>query len=244
MKSFKVLTASLLTPALIFSSLVSPGILAQEKLIEVVPRFYYLQEAEGQESVYVHVCYGDNPDAENESADSNLGCNRIIEVAAADWEKFIHDLEHNISVARALALVEHKSEQMQATFQVRQYEVRATVDKGSIAGLSSAGVLAMLGMFGLAKSSLFPYTARHGGAIAAMLLGTAVSTLSIIAWDRAIKAEAREFSFPPSSEQGLLAELDRGIVAGTDEEYLELQGEIMQLFTDFLNQYGKPAQAE
>ena len=98
MKSFKVLIASLLTPVLILSS---PGILAQEQLIETVPKFYYLEEPEGGEAISVHVCYGSSP--------LNPDCEMIVEIAATDLEKFIHDLEHKINVAKAFTVIEHKS---------------------------------------------------------------------------------------------------------------------------------------
>ena len=220
MKSFKVLTAFLLTPVLIFSSLTSPGVLAQEKLIETVPKFYYLEQPEGGESVHVHVCY-------NGSTPLNPDCETVVEVAATDLEKFVHDLEHKVSVAKALTVVEHKSQR-----------ARGKVLDGFIVVNNSVGFLTSLLRFSrvFAKD---PYVVRHSSAIWGITGMAFFLTYGIGAWGYLTKAE-EEVTFPLSSEQGLLNALDRGIVAG--EEYLDLQVEIMQLFTDFLNEFGRSIQ--
>ena len=85
------------------------------------------------------------------------------------------------------------------------------------------------------------YVLRHSNAIAGISLGAMFLAFGIASWGQLTREEG-EVSFPPSSEQGLLTELDRGVVAGTDEEYQDLRDEIMQLFTDFLNEFGRPVQ--
>ena len=217
MKSFKVLIASLLTPVLILSS---PGVLAQEKLIETVPRFYYLEEPESGEAISVHVCHG--------STSLNPDCEMIVEIAAKDLEKFIHDLEHKIDVANAFAVIEHKSKR-----------ARKNVGHGLLMGWGSLGVLLSLNLFReafLEKS----YVGRHSLVIGGLTSGTFFLVVVLSKWEQLTKEES-EVIFPYSIEEGLLAELDRGVVAGTDDErHMELRSEIMQLFTDFLNEFGRP----
>ena len=228
MKIFKSLTASLLAPVLLLSS---PGVLAQGQLIETVPKFYYLEEMEGGEVVHVRACYRGTADKESEFSALGLGCTTTIEVAAQDLEKFVRDLEHELSVAKAFAVIEHKSDR-----------ARGNVVRGFFVVFNSVVLFPMsLHAFSHIFSKELSYVGRHRSAIIGILLA-ALSLTNIVANWGGLTREEEEVSFPPSIEQGLLTGLDSGVVTGIGEEYAQLHSEIMQRFTDFLNEFAKPVQ--
>ncbi len=63
--------------------LFSISLMAQGKLIDTIPDFYYLNDDTPEESVLVHACY---------RANGSFDCSRVASVAKADWSQFTESL--------------------------------------------------------------------------------------------------------------------------------------------------------
>ena len=84
MENIRLLFVSFLSAVLIVSS---PVVLAQSQLIEGVPEIYYLEELEDGENFRVTACYG---------ALMASNCDTVVEVSLADLEFFTSQLNREV----------------------------------------------------------------------------------------------------------------------------------------------------
>ncbi len=260
-KSFKVLTASLLAPTLFLSSLVSPGVLAQGQLIETVPKFYYLEQSEGGETVHIHACYQRPPRKSNFEegkafSDLGWGCNTSVEVAVEDLEAFAQSLSRELSMARVAQRETKMRGQSPATFLGTLFGIFGTT--GGIVGVVSAfdgyygGTKLMdqvtaKGRYVYSVNDLNPaekrkylslkHTYRHSRIISSIAGGAISLAVLLGSIGMANKADQNVFAVAGASKT-LLEELRSGMVTGASAK--SLRDEILQRFTDFLNEFGRP----
>ncbi len=219
MKNLKILTGLL--------ALFSLGALAQGELIETIPDFYYIEEVdEGETSVFVHVCHG-------RVSRQKRGCSVVLEVERNAINQFGMDLARELHQLAGETVSEENINDRYAL--VGGAGVIASTF-GFWNGIKRTAVAVANKRFYLlgGKRSFRVRHAFHSNMVGNIIIFTLSSvTLAVSAdlvFGQALDANA-------SINKNLLNQIRRqGIVGGNSEHYPE----ILQRFTDFLNQYGRP----
>ncbi len=179
-----LLSTSLLTGTLAFAQ--------EEKLVEAIPSFYYLEEAtveNGEAFFWVRSCRNTPSKAELQGDDlftqTGLGCIRVAKIARTDLDRFL-----------------------------REMEAKLPGDGASIGLIILGAGLTLSSMFVKSDDLFFPWL---GGATFSFL-GAAYASG---------KKDEKEISFEEFESQ-----IQSQIVGRVEHEWA------LEIFTDFLNQYG------
>ena len=216
MKSFKVLTASFLSAIL----LISPGILAQDKLIDAVPDgFYYLEKNAENASSLVHVC-SSQAKFNSENSVLEMKCNIVAEIDESYLEEFLDEI-------RLQQVVSNKH----------------TKFKGSGIGLVSLSALLTVVVGVLGEG---PYRKRLNTASVVQVALIGLSGLGLFAYGwsagRLNKQNQNYYTeFESQIHSGVIGQGKRihTFFSDHDSKYA-----MMEEFTNFLNQYAVPFESD
>ena len=186
--------------------------------VSASPRFYALEESLEAGMVTVRAC--------DQAPSGDLNCGEALEVEASDLEAFTQDLSRYVNISKIMMRGGRGD-------QVREKRAGA----GIIASLSGA----IGGIFGF-LITLDYYPSGKG-----LYLGLAGSAVVLAASAAGFVASLKLGIQKPENtedtrlvvDEALLEEFRQGMVSGASEELF--RDEIMQRFTDFLDEFGRPA---